>query len=111
MILAEKIMGFVKKIIGLFASFWQSIIGWLQKAITKIGQALKKVIHGASVFAQRIGQRFKEISKHYAKNGTVWEEYVLTKEVAEEEVPDYIRAMETTEEIDISDELEMKLSA
>lgn len=111
MILAEKIMGFVKTIIGAFASFWQNIIGWLQKAITKITQALKKAVNGASVFAQRIGEKFKEISKYYSKNGTVWEEYVLTKEVSEDEVPDFIRAMETTEEIDISEELEMKLSA
>lgn len=111
MILAEKIMGFVKKIIGAFAAFWQSIIGWLQKAIVKIGQALNKVVQGASVFAQRVGEKFKEISKYYSKNGTVWEEFVLTKEVSEDEVPDFIRAMETTDMVDISEELEMKLSA
>ena len=111
MINTDKIMSFVKKIIGAFAKFWQSIVNWLQKAIAKITEALKKVVNGASVFAQKIGDKYNEISKYYSKNGTVWEEYVLTKEVSADEVPDYIRAMNTAEEIDISEELEMKLSA
>lgn len=111
MISADKIVGFVKKIVGAFAEFWNKLVNWLKKAIEKITEAIKKVINGAKVYVQHIGDQFKQISKYYSKNGTVWEEYVLTKEIPESEVPDFIRAMDTEDEIDISEELENKLTA
>ena len=110
MILAEKILNFAKKIVSAFASFWEKLIGWLQNAIRKISEKIKKVVYGATVFAKRIGDKVKEISKHYAKAGTVWEEYVVTKEVSEDEVPDFIKANYRTDELDISNELENVLA-
>lgn len=110
MISAEKIMGFIKTIVGKFAEFWNKLVNWLKAAITKIKSVLNKAISGAKVYAQRIGEKYQKISKFYSKNGTVWEEYIATKEVDDSEVPDFIRAMDTDDAIDITEELENKLT-
>lgn len=90
--------------------FWDNILGWIKKTALKIKEKLQKAVYGATILATKIGGVLKKISKNYVRNGTEWEEYVLTKEIEESEVPDYIRALEEGNEIDITDELKLQLA-
>ena len=92
------------------ALFWENIIGWLKRAAQKIKEKLAKVVYGTKVFATKVGGKLKKISKNYVRNGTEWEEYVLTKEIEEDEVPDYIKALEEGCEADITEELKLQLA-
>lgn len=92
------------------AVFWDDILGWIKKAAQKIKEKLQKVVYGTKVLATKIAGKLKKISKNYVRNGTEWEEYVLTKEIEENDVPDYIRALEEGNEVDITHELELKLA-
>ena len=92
------------------AVFWENIVGWLKKAANKIKEKLNKIVYGTKVLATKIAGKLKKISKNYVRNGTEWEEYVLTKEVEEDEVPEFIKALEEGNEMDITHELELKLA-
>jgi len=92
------------------ALFWDNILGWIQKAAAKIKEKLQKAVYGTKVLATKIAGQLKKISKNYVRNGTEWEEYVLTKEIEEEDVPDYIRALEEGNEVDLTEELQLKLA-
>lgn len=92
------------------AIFWDNILDWIKKAASKIQEKLHKAVYGANIFAAKIGGVLKKISKNYVRNGTEWEEYVLTKEISEDDVPDYIKALEEGNEIDITDELKLQLA-
>ena len=90
--------------------FWDDILGWIKKAAQKIKEKLKKIVYGTKVLATKIAGKLRKLSKNYVRNGTEWEEYVLTKEVEAEDVPDYIRALEDGDTVDITKELELKLA-
>lgn len=92
------------------ALFWDNIIQWIKNIAVKIKEKLNKVIYGSKILATKIGGILKKISKNYVRTGTEWEEYVLTKVIEEEEVPDYIRALEEGNEVDITEELKLNLS-
>lgn len=90
--------------------FWEDIVEWLKKAALKIQEKFKKVVYGTKVLATKIAGKLKKISKNFVRNGTEWEEYVITKEIEDNEVPDYIKALEEGKELDITSELELKLA-
>ena len=71
---------------------------------------MQKAVYGSTILATNVSGTLKKISKNYVRAGTEWEEYVLTKEIEEDEVPDYIRALEEGEEIDITEELKLQLA-
>lgn len=92
------------------AVFWDDILGWIKKAAQKIKEKLQKVVYGTKVLATKIAGKLKKISKNYVRNGTEWEEYVMTKEIEESDVPDYIKALSEGKEIDITHDLELNLA-
>ena len=91
------------------AIFWNNIVDWLKKVGNKISEKLQKVVYGTKILATKTSGKLKNISKNYVRSGTEWEEYVITKEITEDEVPDYIKALAESEEIDITKDLELKL--
>ena len=92
------------------ALFWENILGWIKKIAVSIKERLQKAVYGSTIFATKVGGVLKKISKNYVRTGTEWEEYVLTKEIEEDEVPDYIRALEEGDEMDITEELKLQLA-
>ena len=93
------------------ATFWDDIVNWLQKAVAAVKRVIQGILHGAKVFIKKAGEAFKEIAKYYSKNGTQWTETTKTRTVDESEVPEEIRMRaERTNELDITDELEMQLA-
>lgn len=92
------------------ALFWDNILSWLKNITQKIKERLNKLVYGTKVLATKIAGQLKKISKNYVRNGTEWEEYVLTKEIEEDEVPDYIKALVEGDELDITEELQLQLA-
>lgn len=99
---------------GLVAAFWRSVVDWLKRAADKVKEVVRKAVVGVRIFIKKMGEAYKEISKHYSKNGTVWEETIVQRECRVSEVPKEIREKaeraESNREVDISRELEMQLS-
>ena len=93
------------------ALFWNNILTWIKKVGEKLKAKIQKAVYGVKLFASKIQGKLKQLSKNYVRNGTEWEEIVVTKEIQEEEVPDYILALEEGNELDITNELEMTLAA
>lgn len=96
--------------IGLLAEFWKDITDWLRKAVNKVKEVVGKISYGVKVFIKKIQEGLKEISKHYSRTGTEWEETVVTRKIPENQVPDEIKAKANSySETDISEELELQL--
>ena len=97
---------------GLLAVFWKDILNFLQKAIRKVQQVVEGILYGSKVMIRKISDGFKEISRHYSKLDGVWQETTITRTVPESQVPKEFRERAARcEELDITDELEMQLSA
>lgn len=95
----------------LLATFWDEIVDWLKKAVEAVKKVIKGILYGAKVLIKKTGESFKEIANYYSKSGTQWTVTTQTREVSEYDVPDDIRRRaESSNEVDITDELEMKLS-
>ena len=98
---------------GLAAKFWNSAVDWIKRAAEKVKDIVKKATVGVRIFLKKMGEAYKEISKHYSKNGTVWEETIVQRNCDPSEVPAEIlekaKAYEG-QETDISKELKMQLS-
>lgn len=99
---------------GIVATFWQSAVDWLKRAAAKVKEVVRKTVVGVKIFIKKMGEAFKEISKHYSKNGTVWEETLVQRECNASEVPSDIRAKADKAaygtETDISHDLELQLA-
>ena len=114
MILSALIMGATLVVGGsLIVAYWNNIIDWLKRAITKVQSLVNHVVYGTKVFIQKINEGIKEISKHYSQDEYGrWKETVVTREIPASEVPEEIRkkAKYMNELVDITDELELQLS-
>lgn len=112
MILVTLLFGAV--LIAGAATYWSKIVDWLKRAIQKVKEIVNMVVYGVKVFVRKINEAIKEISKHYSQDEYgKWHETVVTREVDESEVPSDIRERANrarNEEIDITDELELKLA-
>ena len=110
MILASMILGGL--VLGALAYFWKDMVDFLKKAIKKTMQICRGIFYGAKVFIKKMGEAYKEIAKNYSKTSMgKWEETIITRTVPESEVPKEIREKAMSKEIDITNELEMQLSA
>lgn len=110
MILESLIIGGL--LLGALAYFWKDMVNFLKKAIEKTKQIVRGIFYGAKVFIKKMGEAYKEIAKNYSKTSMgKWEETIITRTVPESEVPKEIRERAMSREIDITDELEMQLSA
>ena len=92
-------------------SFWDTIRNWILNIADKVRAKIQKVVYGVKLFAARIDGKLRKISKNYVRTGTEWEEIVVTKEITENEVPDFILALEDGREIEITEELENTLAS
>lgn len=112
MILTGLIMG-AALIAGtsLVAKFWNSIVSWMKRVYEKIRGMVQGVIQGSTIFLKKMKEAAKEISKHYAKVGTKWQETTVEKTIAIHEIPDeYLKKMSVNNrEYEFTDELEMQL--
>ena len=89
MILTTLILGVA--VGALIAAFWKDIVGWLQRAADAVKNAIGKAAVGVTVAIKKLFNGFKEISRHYSKTGTQWQETTVTRTVSESEVPEEIR--------------------
>lgn len=97
--------------VGLLAKFWNEITDWLKRAINKVKEIIGTISYGVRVFIKKVKEGIQEISKHFHKNGTQWNETIVTRTISESEVPEEIRAKANYySETDISNELEMQLA-
>lgn len=96
------------------AMFWQNIVAWIKKAVSKIKEVLRLTPEGTRTFITKTTGGFKNKSKYYyqSKLTQEWEEVVYTKEVKESEVPADILAKVRHKalNVDISTTEELKLA-
>lgn len=98
--------------IGIIAAFWNDLVSFLKKALQKVQQLVEGIVYGCKVFVKKLQEGVKEISRHYSKVDQHWQETTVTKIISESEVPPEILARaKASEELDITDELEMQLVA
>lgn len=97
--------------VGLLAAFWNEITSWLKRAVEKVKEIVSGIHYGVTVFVKKLREGMKEISKHYSKKGTQWEETTVTRTISESEVPDEIKQKaRLNEEVEITKELELELA-
>jgi hypothetical protein len=97
---------------GAVLVFWKEIGAWLKRVVSKVQEMINMAVVGVKTFAQRIGNRLKEIAKNYSrKEDGKWQETIVTKEVEMNDVPADILAKvnKSTDAVDISQELELEL--
>ena len=98
--------------VGIVAAFWNDLVKFLKKAIQKVRQLVEGIVYGCKVFVRKIREGIKEISRHYSKVDQHWEETTVTKTISESEVPpEILERARASEELDITDELEMQLES
>lgn len=99
-------------LVGAIAIFWNSILDWIKRAIPKVKEIVQGVLYGTNIFICKIKEAAKEIQKHYSKVGTKWQETIVEKNVAYNELPEEIRQKVTRNnvEVDMTQELELALS-
>lgn len=97
---------------SLLAVFWNDIVSWLKRGISKVKQMIKIGVYGTKVFI-RAGSKatVEEISRHFSKDhNNRWHETVVTREVPANKVPADIRKRaKYGREVDITSELELQL--
>lgn len=96
--------------VGIVAAFWNDLVTFLKKAVQKVQQVVAGIVYGARVFIQKMREGIKEISRHYSKVEGHWQETTVTRTVSESEVPkEILQRANHSNELDITDELEMQL--
>lgn len=99
--------------IGLLAMFWQEICNFLKRAMDKVKQIVAGIVMGSKIFVKKMWDGVQEIVKTYSYDRTKnkWKETIATRTVSESEVPSDIRALLGSSEVDITNQLQMQLSA
>lgn len=98
--------------VGAVAKFWKDIREWILRGAKKVAEIVKGVVYGVRVFAKKMREAFKEISKHYSKDRQGnWEETTVTRNIPENEVPAEILAVANqSTETDITKKLELEIN-
>lgn len=95
---------------ALVAVFWKDIVGWLQRAAEAVKKVVGKIANGVTVAVKKVYDGMKEISRHYTKTGTQWQETIVSRTISENDVPEEIRRKaEREEEADITNDLSEQL--
>ena len=98
--------------IGIVATFWNDMVDFLKSAIEKVKNLISGVVYGFKVFIKKLAEGVKEISRHYSKVEQHWEETTITRTISENYVPpEILKRAESSNEVDITDELEMQLES
>lgn len=96
----------------LAASFWKELVEWMKRVVEKVREITAKAVAGVKIFVRKVGEAIKEIAKNYSQDEHGrWHETIVTREIAESEVPEEIRAKvkRTRDEVDVTKELELQL--
>ena len=97
---------------GILATFWNDIRNFLKSAVEKVRSIVSGVVYGCKVFIKKLSEGVKEISRHSSKVEQHWEETTVTRTVPESEVPpEILKRAESSNEVDVTDELEMQLES
>lgn len=99
-------------LVNFISVFWKNIVDFLKKVIKMLKPTVKGILYGCKVLVRKLREGVEEISRNYSKIGEHWEETTVTRTVPESEVPpDILKRAKSGKELDITDELEMQLSA
>ena len=98
----------------LVVAFWDDIVNWLKKLAREIkamfSRISKKIAHAVAGFIQRVENGLAAIRhKLYYKEQGQWVEETTTRKIKESEVPPRIRNLISSQEEDITEELEDEL--
>lgn len=95
--------------VGAIAKYWNGIKDWLIRGIKKVQEIIDGVVYGVKVFAKKLKEAFKEISRHYSQNKQgQWTETTVSREISASEVPAEIRnKAPLNREKDLTQELEL----
>lgn len=94
----------------LLEKYWDKIVNFLKKVITKLKEKLRETLIGCAVFLKKLSNKiYQNRTKHYSKNELgKWKETIVTYEQNEKEVPEkYKNIAVIDEEFDISDDFEL----
>lgn len=94
---------------GVVAKYWNSIKDWLIRGAKKVQEVISGVVYGVKVFAKKMREAYKEISRHYSqdKQGQ-WTETIVSRSIPTSEIPaDILAKAPVNKEKDITSELEL----
>ena len=99
--------------VGLLSLFWKDICNFLKRAMEKVRQIVRGIVMGSKIFLKKIWEGVQEISRTYSYDNAnrQWEETTTTRTVSPSDVPPEFLQKVSSEEMDVTDELEMQLSA
>lgn len=95
----------------LMDSFINSFVNWLKEIPNILAGLIQGVLIGQKTYvSQDKNEAGLEVSKNYSRVGDRWQVTSATRSVSLDEIPDEIRRrMNGSEELDVTDELEMAL--
>lgn len=101
---------------GLLGIFWNDIKTSLERMFDKVKQMFSHEVEGCRVsLTRRQGQMSKVLKTYHRDQAGIWHETVARKNVAENEIPEEYRQrvqhLKDMEEVDMTDEFAMQLSA
>jgi hypothetical protein len=85
------------------AVYWQNIVEWVKKAVSKIKEVLGVSVEGTRTFIVKTQEGLQNRAKYYNKNKITseWEETIYKKNVNESDVPADILAKVQMQTINI----------
>lgn len=101
---------------GLLGIFWNDIKNRFEKMIDKVQQTFGHKVEGCRVSMTRQQGRMAKVLKTYHQDQAgIWHETVARKNVAENEIPEEylqrVQHLKDMEEVDMTDEFAMQLTA
>lgn len=114
--LAASLIASVIVATGLLAIFWRDIQSTFLRMFEKVKQLFSCDVEGGRIFlTQRQGQVTKVLKTYHRDQAGIWHETIARKNVAENEIPEEYRQrvqhLKDMEELDMTEEMQMQLSA
>lgn len=112
MIATALILGAGMIIGGLLATFWNEILDYVKKVITKVGQMIQNTVLGIRVALRKTSDGIIQLTKNYSQDQETkrWKETIVRRTLDENAVPkDKRERLTMEEEFDITDEFELAL--
>ncbi len=98
-------------VVGEILTFWDELIDILKKAVESTKALVKGVYRGVKAFVQNVVGAFREVIKHYSKSDEQWYVTEQTRPIRSDEVPDDIRRDSKYGAVDVTDELELRMTS
>lgn len=97
--------------VAVVAMFWKEIVSWMKRIYEKLPASVKENLKGAMAFVKKIGDTFKNLMVYYSygEKTQKWTETTVSREVDSGSIPAHIlKKLKATEQVDITEELEMQ---